>query len=388
MSEADVQLTDRTVGLLEAIEMLDLEETFVYDSVVHAYNFTPENYRNEQHAEPIREMIYMASAAAVGSIPEGHFITRDAFMHNWSPQEVAEQLFYESDTDMATFQPLPLYAFEDGLCANENAAEVMEKWPDRFTTFATIDPLTDDWEESFEKQVEWFDPVGLKLYPSSWTENDHTAWRMNDQDVAYPVFEKAKELGLDFVAVHKAVPFGPAPRDPYNPEDVDQPAENFPEIDFGIVHGGLSFTEETAWQLARFPNVHACLEAVGIQAAANPDVFGDILSELVKVGGPAAYDQMYWSSAAVAFHPQIQLEAIRDFEYTDEQRKKGHGGKIPQITDEDKRKILGQNYADLLGTDVDEAKSKIESDEFAETVRSEGKAEPWATANIDADAII
>lgn len=368
--------------------MLDLKETFIYDSVVHAYNFSGNNYRNDRHAEPIREMIYNASAATVDSIPNGHFITREAFMRNWTPDEVAKQLFYESDTDMATFQPLPLYAFEDGLCANENAAEVIEKWPDRFTAFATIDPLTENWEEELEKQVEWFDPVGLKLYPSHWTENSHTGWNMNDENIAYPVFERAKELGLDFIAVHKAIPFGPSPRDPYDPSDVDQPAENFPEIDFGIVHGGLSFAEETAWQIARFPNVYACLEAVGIQAAANDDLFGDILAELVMIGGPEAYDQIYWSSAAVAFHPQLQLEAIRDFEFTADHRKKGHGGKIPQITDSDKRKILGENYAELLNIDIEKAKKKISGDQFDQKIKSEGKAEPWSTANINTNAII
>lgn len=368
--------------------MLDLEETFVYDAVVHAYNFTEENYYNARHAEAIREMIYQASAVAVPGIGDGKFITRDAFMRNWSPEDLANQLFYESDTDMATFQPLPLYAFKDGLCANEHAAEVMEQWPQRFDTFATIDPLSDDWEEELEKQVEWFDPTGLKLYPSSWTENSHEYWLMDDEDVAYPVFEKALELGLDLLSVHKAVPFGPVPQDPYRPGDVDMPAENFPEIDFSIVHGGMAFTEETAWQLARFPNVHVCMEALGILCAGNPAVFEDTLAELVKVAGPSAYDQMYWSSAAVAFHPQVQLEAFRDFEFSDDARDKGLGGKIPQITDEDKRKILGQNYADLRGLDVEEARSDLGDDEFSRTVAEDGKAAPWTTTSVDPETIV
>jgi len=27
----------------------------------------------------------------------------------------------------------------------------------------------------------------------------------------------------------------------------------FPELNFEIVHGGMAFLEETAWQIARFP---------------------------------------------------------------------------------------------------------------------------------------
>lgn len=40
-------------------------------------------------------------------------------------------------------------------------------------------------------------------------------------------------------------------------------------------------------------------------------------------------------------------------------------GKVPQITDEHKRKILGENYADLIGFDIDEAKERIADDEFS-----------------------
>lgn len=368
--------------------MLDLEETFVYDAVVHAYNFTEENFHNARHAEGIRQMIYQSSAAAASSLDEGTFVTKEAFLRNWSTEDVANQLFYESDTDMATLQPLPLYAFEDGLCANENAAEVMDQWPQRFDVFATIDPLSEDWEEDLESQVEWFDPTGLKLYPSSWTENSHDYWLMDDEDVAYPVFEKALELGLDLVSVHKAVPFGPVPQDPYNPSDVDMPAENFPEIDFSIVHGGMAFNEETAWQLARFPNVHVCLEALGILCAGNQAVFDDILAGMVKAAGPSAYDHLYWSSAATGFHPQLQLKAFRDFEFSEEARAKGYGSKIPQITEEDKRKILGENYAELRGLDIDAARSGFAADEFSETMAEDGKAAPWTTTAVSSDAIV
>lgn len=366
--------------------MLDLEETFVYDSVVHSYNFLPSNFRNERHAEGIREMIYQASASATA--PDGYFVTRDAFLRNWTVDDVANQLFRESDTDLATFQPLPLYAFEDGLCANEDAAEAVERYPERFDAFATVDPLSDDALEELERQAEWFDPIGLKLYPSSWGVDSHESWTMDDPNVAYPVFEKAKELGLDLVSVHKAVPFGPVPRTPYDPSDVDVAAESFPELEFSIVHGGFAFTEETAWQLARFPNVHVCLEALGILLAGNPDSFERILAEMVKIAGPQAYEHMYWSSAATAFHPQLQLEALRDFEFSDEAREHGYGSKIPQITDEDKRKILGENYAELRGIDVDAASERVSGDEFGRTIDEEGKADPWTTTSVEAEAII
>lgn len=37
--------------------MVDLEETFVLDSITHAYNLAPSNYYNERHAAGAAEML-------------------------------------------------------------------------------------------------------------------------------------------------------------------------------------------------------------------------------------------------------------------------------------------------------------------------------------------
>jgi hypothetical protein len=36
--------------------MLDLKETFIYDSIVHAYNTDASNYRNERYGREISDM--------------------------------------------------------------------------------------------------------------------------------------------------------------------------------------------------------------------------------------------------------------------------------------------------------------------------------------------
>jgi len=358
--------------------MLDLEETFVFDAVVHAYNTAQSNYRNERHAEGITEMIY---GTVEGSSPPGYKLTREGFIRDWDVEETANMLYFESDTDMATFHPTPLYAYHDGLVANEKAAEVKQRWSDRFRVFGTVDPLNgQDALDELERQVEEFDPIGLKLYPSHWTETSHKGWAMDDTEVAYPVFEKALDLGIDHIAIHKAIPFGPVPRETYQPGDIDGPAENFPEIDFSIVHGGFAFTEETAWQIARFPNVYINMESLPAILLGNERRFAEIMGELISIGGEDMYDKMFWSSAAMALHPQPQLEQFRDFEYPDDVRESASPlGKLPQITDEHKRKMLGQNYADLIGLDVDEARSGIKDDEFSQQQAETGLADPYST---------
>jgi hypothetical protein len=34
---------------------------------------------------------------------------------------------------------------------------------------------------------------------------------MDDPKVAFPIYEKAQELGIDLIGVHKGVPLGPQP---------------------------------------------------------------------------------------------------------------------------------------------------------------------------------
>jgi len=204
-----------TGGALEgARAMLHLEETFVYDAVTHSYNMAPSNYRNEQHAEGITEMLY---GNVSGVVADEYTLTPEGFVRDWGVEETATMLFEESYTDMATFHPVPMYAFHDGLVANDKAGAVVDRWPDRFRSFACVDPLRDGWEDELEAQVEDFDPIGVKLYPSHWSEDHHEGWSMGDPEVAFPVFEKAHDLGIETVAIHKAIPFGPVPRSPYHP---------------------------------------------------------------------------------------------------------------------------------------------------------------------------
>ena len=44
---------------------------------------------------------------------------------------------------------------------------------------------------------------------------------MDDPKLAYPLFERAQKLGIRTVAIHKAIPNGPVPINPYKVDDVD-----------------------------------------------------------------------------------------------------------------------------------------------------------------------
>jgi hypothetical protein len=74
-------------------------------------------------------------------------------------------------------------------------------------------------------------------------------------------------------------------------------------------------------------------------------------------------------------HAQHQLDAFRDFSFSEQTLNK-YG--LEQITREDKAKVLGLNYAGLIGLDVDAAQEKISDDQFSRYRREHGRDRPFA----------
>lgn len=355
------------------------DDVFIIDSVSHAYNLDPSNYRVERYAPQVAQMVYDTFHAEA---PEELTLSEEEYLRDWDIEEAATMLFLESQTDVATFHPTPINVFEDGLNSVEKAREALDRWPERFMSMAAIDPLEgEEAIEDLERQAEELDPVGVKLYPSSWsTDGSYDAWYMSDDDIAYPVFEKAAELGIDLVSVHKSLPLGSVPMDHFHQEDVEAAATNFPELNFGIVHGGMVFTEEVAWQIARYDNIYVNLENLVYCAHTRPKYFEETFAGLFKAGGAGVIDQLYWGSGCGAYPAQPQIEAFWDFEFSESSQ--GHGlFDVPDMTRENKEKILSKNYAEMLGLDIAELQAGIEDDEFSQQ-RGDSLAEPYSTTRI------
>jgi predicted TIM-barrel fold metal-dependent hydrolase len=190
---------------------------------------------------------------------------------------------------------------------------------------------------------------------------------MDDPKIGFPLYEKARELGLTCVATHKSLPMGPSPTggEAFDPSDVEGAAAAFPDMNFSIVHGGLSFVEETAWLMARFPNIWINLETMNLVLTMRPKMFGEQMAALLGVAGEDALSRIYWSSGAMNSHPRPGLEEFMKFQFSEEQMDR-HGifFPIPQLTDDHKRAILSGNIARLHGWDVEELAAGIKGDEF------------------------
>ncbi len=363
--------------------MLD-NGTFVIDCVAHAFNLTEDNFAHKGHAGPVTDMIY----GVVSVAPEGYALTEDAVKRDWNIEETAGMLFRESHTDVAVYHPTPIFAYKDGLSAFYKGLEGVKRWPNRFVgCWVSVDPLQGQAaydmleEQTAALKDAGLEPFGLKLYPTSWRGEVVDSWRMDDPKVAFPLFEKAGELGIKTIGVHKAIPLGPAPTgQSFNPVDVEGAAEHFPDLNFEIVHGGSAFCEETAWLLGRYPNIYINMESLNIILANQPRTFANILLGLMHVGGDPVLDRLFWATGTMQYHPRPCLEAFENFEFPEDLLGNyGLFGRISQITAEGRAKILGLNVAAYRGWDVDELKRNIEGDEFAV---DHGEAAPYSATTV------
>jgi predicted TIM-barrel fold metal-dependent hydrolase len=345
----------------------------VIDGIIHAYNLDPSNYAN-RHAGIVSELIVGMVAAM--SRP-GFVAPRDVYLRDWSIEDTARLVFSESDTDLAVYHVLPLNSFRDGMCSLEKAIEARRRWPNRIVCYCGVDPLQGNAAlDELHRQVELLQPIGLKLYPNSWVGNEARGWRMDDPEVAFPVFDCARKLGLKVVAIHKAVPLGPVAMDAYRMDDVDRAAMAFPELNFEVVHGGMAFLEETAWQLARFPNVFINLEVTSAYLGTRPKAFDRVFSTLMSIAGPAVLERAIWGTGAIAFHPQPLLESfVREFQFSDETLA---CTSVAQLTSADKKRILFDNFALMSGIDLGAMLAATQGDEFA-PARGTGRLPPFST---------
>ena len=361
--------------------MLNPDAEFVVDAVAHAYNLDPSNYSDVVSAATITELAYLIGGT--GSPDPKYDVPREAYISNWTIDDLANLLFRETATDIAVVHNLPLYCYTDGMVSLEKTAEAVEKYPNRFRAYAGIDPLRDSLAD-LDRQVDMLGhPTGLKLYPTSWNGTTVTSWKMNDPKVIYPFYERAQEHGIKVVAVHKAVPLGPiVTDDAFNPGDLESAAGAFPDLAFEIVHGGISFAEETGWLLARFSNIFINLELSNIILERRPRTFSKMLVEWLSVGGMAMLDRLVWGTGAMIAHPRATIEAFCRYEVPEDLLEDaGLFAPLTQITDDHKRNILAHNYARFHGFDIEASKAAIADDEFSRARAQDPYPQPWSTVS-------
>src|SRR3954453_23364180 len=95
----------------------------------------------------------------------------------------------------------------------------------RFNTMKGKDQV-----ENVTRQDEEYGAKAFKFYNVRYEDGGQVPWRMDDPKVAFPVFERIQELGVNLVGVHKGVPLGPQMIEHTQTWDMDVAAGAFPDI--------------------------------------------------------------------------------------------------------------------------------------------------------------
>jgi uncharacterized protein len=345
----------------------------VVDAVVHASNATKENVAPpiQPMADPLLEAVYGLHAMLS---PESHRLEPPEFLRDWSGEELERVLFLESDVDLCDYHSLPLDDFfVDGLVRFEKGVGMKERSPHRVCLHAAINPLEGEPAlEQVEHAIRDLGAHGIKIYPARFVNGQTIPVRLDDPEYGIPVIEKAIECGAKCIAVHKYFPVGPTRLSAYGLDDVEI-AGAFPHVNFEVLHPGFAFIDETAWLLARYPNVYVNLEWTISFLFTAPRRFAEVLGTLMYWGGE---DRILWASGAMLVHPQAVLDAFMEFQMP-EDLAEGYG--FPPLTEESKRKMLGENYCRLHGLDVEEVKAAVADDEWARQRKADGSVEAWST---------
>jgi uncharacterized protein len=130
-------------------------------------------------------------------------------------------------------------------------------------------------------------------------------------------------------------------------------ATQFKDLTFAVHHLALPYFEECLYLASRFPNVVLVLSGTMHLPMIAPWEFNNCLGRLLRDVGS---DRLLWGSEAPLFgNPQPIIEWFWNMQIEPElQSRYGY----PQITEADKRKILGENGAKLFGLDIQRPKER------------------------------
>jgi uncharacterized protein len=336
-----------------------IDGTFVFDGVVHLIDWSLDAMKEDSpFKDPeIRAEMIRLSRILTGGVYGGNggdVDISDAL--RGSHEANYELIFRNSPTDMAIVGSLPFgpgtpsdqYQDPDHFIrVNHGFAAA---YPERCIFSGGVEPTAkgvDYAKESVEYQCKELGSRLMKFYPFF--------WRADDEKLAYPIYEKCREVGIRILQFHMCLP-GDSSHDVeiQRPTPLQRVARDFPDMHVIMHHPMPLYFDETVNIAARFKNIYLLLSPTIQLSLVRPRLVQKLIGELLESVGSDRL--IYGSEGALSGNPTAFIKALLDFNIA-EDLQDGYG--FPQITREDKEKILGLNLARLLGIDVEVKKEEL-----------------------------
>jgi predicted TIM-barrel fold metal-dependent hydrolase len=324
---------------------------FIFDAVVHAFDLRASNMRTEAAGQHTDWMVAVVNAWASETNPANPRLGRGRL----DDVQEAVELFENSDTDMAMVQTVPLFTYwEDGLSPADLQAEFAAAMPDRVLFCGGVDPVMQGVRGAVAEMHRQATELNAKSFKFYQAQSRHLTWQADDPHIAYPLYEKALELGINYVQFHKAGVHGDQNVEDLRSLDIQRAALDFPDLTFGLHHLGDPYLDETFAVASRRPNVVMVLPLWFNQYMIQPRRMIEVLGKALFEIGP---DRLLYGSEAFLW-PNVQtfIDAFDALEMPEDLQE---GWGYPPINREIKEQIFGLNAARILGVDVEAKKAEL-----------------------------
>ena len=372
----DVKEAEAADMEMSAYRAAQLSSQFIFDDQTH---FVRDDFN--------KEGLLGLTKWAVGTKVNPKINDVPMTLARYKMENYLKEIFLDSDTKVSLLSGAP---FDDPawwLISNDaiqNACRAVNKLAGstRMLGHTVITPKYPNWMDEVDRGIEQLKPVSWKSYtigdpfgPSKY------AWRLDDEKLMYPFYEKAIKSGINTICIHK----GLMPRDyekafagtwqSATVDDVGKAAKDNPGMNFVIYHSAIrpwladapdremaefdkSGYIQWSTDLARIPekfgvnNVYADIgSSFASTAVTNPRFCAAFIGQLVNLMGP---ERVVWGTDSVWYgSPQWQIEALRRLEIP-EDIMKSKGWKIPLggPNSEVTQKIFGLNSTHLYNLDL------------------------------------
>jgi uncharacterized protein len=215
-----------------------------------------------------------------------------------------------------------------------------------------------------------------KCYTGSCPKGFDRGWRMDDEQIAYPMLEQARKLGVKRLCVHKGLPLGPVP-DYNHPRDLIKAAKDFPDLNFLVYHSGfrgaalidqifaktgeIPWTTEFCRMKEREPSISNIYMELGSTfgqlVTTYPLICAHLLGQILRSFG---VDHVLWGTDSIWYGtPQWQIEAFRRFQIPDNLLETHQ---YQPLTRQTKERIFGLNAAKMFDVDVEAKRNAVPGD--------------------------
>ncbi|UCH49305.1 MAG: amidohydrolase family protein [Betaproteobacteria bacterium] len=295
--------------------------------------------------------------------------------------EFIKDVFLDSDTDMMVLSFVPSRSDAEPLTIE--SADAVRRIVDqmdgshRLLLHGRVNP-------NQAGDVERMDELAQRWGVSAW--KTYTQWGPDGRgfflsdDVGLRFIEKARELGVKVICIHKGFPFGRRSYQHSQCSDIGKVAKLFPDVSFIVYHSGfVPGNSERAYvegsnsdgvdtlirsvrdnDLAPNSNVYAELGSTWRFVMRDPDNAAHVIGKLLKYVGE---NNVLWGTDSIWYgSPQDQIQAFRTFQISPEFRERfGY----PEITPDIRAKVFGLNATKPYRINVADVSKYAKSDHIA-----------------------